>query len=509
MKTLLALRHAWMHLFAGLTLAALCACGSGTPPPLGSPSVTDDAPVPVARKLARGGPWFIDAEGRVVVIHGTNMINKLPPYTPEALGFGEEDLRFLAENGFNSIRLGYSWAGVEPRPGEFDNAYIDHIVALAAAAVRHGMLPVVNFHQDGYAEKYGGNGAPEWASIDYGVPGSPLPSAASVLPGAAVANENFWMNTAGPDSVGLQDHFAAAWAHVAERFKGDPHTVFELYNEPSPGFVDVAVCPLPVGCPEFDIGKLTPFYVKVLQAVRQVDPQRLIFVEPNAFFGLGSARTWVPAMADQNVAFAFHNYCALDLAGLPLPAAACSQITDLTLANAQSHFDVTGEPNLMNEFGAFNTDDNVAALLDRADQQMLSWMHWAYWAQDFGEVATYGLINDLNAAPAGDNIKQGLLRVLTRPSPHVVAGTPLSWAWDEATSHFQASYSTARANGSGRFSAGAVSAFFVHPRFFPNGYQVQLTGGTVVSPATAPWLKIAALPGAMTVSLSVTAKTAD
>jgi endoglycosylceramidase len=497
------LRKASACALAGVILAGLFACGSNTAPADEAPSGGVDSAAPVARKLARTGRWFTDEDGRVVVIHGTNMINKLPPYTPEAVGFGEDDLRFLAENGFNGIRLGFSWAGVEPSPGVYDDVYIDRIVALAAAAARHGLLPVVNFHQDGYAEKYGGNGAPDWASIDYGVPGSPLPAPANVLPGASIANENFWANTAGPDGVGLQDHFAAAWRHVAQQFADDPQTVFELYNEPSPGYVDVGVCPLPVGCPEFDLLKLQPFYVRVLQVVRQVDPNRMIFIEPNALFGIGSSRTWVPAQDDAQVGFAFHNYCALGLVPLPLPG--CDALISLTLANAQSHFDTSGEPLLMNEFGAFNADDIVASLLDKSDAMMLSWMHWAYWAQDFGEVATYGLINDLGAEPTDDNIKQGLLKVLSRPSPRVISGTPLEWNWDEPSSHFEARYSTARVDGSGNFPAGAISVFFIHPRFFAAGYRVQVTGGRVVSSAGAPWLKIAALPGSDEVALSVTA----
>lgn len=507
-NTLIILRKLALISLAGLAIAGLCACGgsgSSAPRSAENPATAgDDASVAAPQKLGRTGRWFTDAQGKVVIIHGTNMINKLPPYYPGALGFGDKDLRFLAENGFNSIRIGFSWAGVEPEPGVYDDVYIDRIVALAAAAVRHGMLPVVNFHQDGYSEKYGGNGAPDWANIDYGIPGSPLPPPANVLPGAAVANENFWMNVAASGGIGLQDHYAAAWRHVAEKFKNDPHTVFELYNEPSPGFVDVAVCPLPIGCPQFDIGKLWPFHNKVIHAIRQVDPSRLIFVEPNAFFGLGSARTWLPATNDPQIGFAFHNYCALDLAGLPLPPEACDQVVALTLANAQAQFDATGEPLLMNEFGAFNTDEVVAALLDRSDQMMLSWMHWAYWAQDFGEEATYGLINELGEAPEGDNIKQGLLKVLSRPSPRVISGTPQSWSWNEATSTFQAQYSTARADGSGSFPADAVSAFFIHPRFFPDGYQVQVTGGKVTSVANASWLKIASLPGVDTVTLSVT-----
>src|SRR3546814_8130965 len=119
--------------------------------------------------------------------------------------------------------------------------------------------------------------------------------------------------------IGLQDHYAAAWQHVAERMKSNSRIVYELFNEPSPGYVDIAPCALPTGCPEFDVLKLVPLYEKVLSAVRQVDATRLIFVEPNAFFGLDS-RTWLTSMQDPQVGFAFHAYCALALVPVPEPA---------------------------------------------------------------------------------------------------------------------------------------------------------------------------------------------
>jgi len=45
---------------------------------------------------------------------------KVPPYLPTTgdydpkWSFGGEDVRRLRDNGFNAIRLGVMWAGVEP-----------------------------------------------------------------------------------------------------------------------------------------------------------------------------------------------------------------------------------------------------------------------------------------------------------------------------------------------------------------------------------------------------------
>jgi endoglycosylceramidase len=82
----------------------------------------------------------------------------------------------------------------------------------------------------------------------------------------------------------------------------------------------------------------------------------------------------------------------------------------------------------------------------------------------------------------------------------------LSWVWDGAAATFKARYSTARASGTGAFPAGSISTFFVHPRFFPRGYRVQVAGGTVTSAPNASLLTVAAAPGASEVSVTVTPK---
>src|SRR5262245_39356309 len=56
--------------------------------------------------LGQHGRWVTDADGRVVILHGVNMVYKRKPYEPERSGFGADDAEFLARNGFNTVRLG-------------------------------------------------------------------------------------------------------------------------------------------------------------------------------------------------------------------------------------------------------------------------------------------------------------------------------------------------------------------------------------------------------------------
>ena len=42
-------------------------------------------------RLDYSGRVLVDGQGRMVIVRGFNMINKLPPYTLSGAGFGEED----------------------------------------------------------------------------------------------------------------------------------------------------------------------------------------------------------------------------------------------------------------------------------------------------------------------------------------------------------------------------------------------------------------------------------
>ena len=81
---------------------------------LGAPAALADATL-----LGHHGRWIVDAEGRVRIFHGVGVMDYTPPSLPAAMGFGIKDADFLAAHGFNLVRLGMNWSGIEPRPGVF------------------------------------------------------------------------------------------------------------------------------------------------------------------------------------------------------------------------------------------------------------------------------------------------------------------------------------------------------------------------------------------------------
>ena len=63
-----------------------------------------------------------------------------------------------------------------------------------------------------------------------------FPAGYETNPAVQRAFENFWADKPGPGGVGLQERYAAAWAHVAKRFSGNPSVLgYEIMNEPFPG----------------------------------------------------------------------------------------------------------------------------------------------------------------------------------------------------------------------------------------------------------------------------------
>src|SRR5207245_1903033 len=100
---------------------ALCAAVAGCAIPA---SAHASAP---AGKLGHAGRWLTDSKGRVVITHGENIVSKFAPWAPSAVGFGEDDVKFLVRNGFNTARVGVEWAGVEPEPGVYDDAMLARV----------------------------------------------------------------------------------------------------------------------------------------------------------------------------------------------------------------------------------------------------------------------------------------------------------------------------------------------------------------------------------------------
>ncbi len=77
-----------------------------------------------------------------------------------------EDIALLGELGFNAYRFSVEWARVEPEPGFFSVAALDHYRRMAETCHAHGLQPVVTLHHftsPRWLIRQGGWQAPETA----------------------------------------------------------------------------------------------------------------------------------------------------------------------------------------------------------------------------------------------------------------------------------------------------------------------------------------------------------
>lgn len=426
--------------------------------------------------FSHAGRWITDASGRVIIVRGLNMVNKLPPYSPAAAGFGEKDARLLEREGFNVVRVGMIYSAVEPFPGHYDDGYIDSIRSTVELLHRHGIMSLIDCHQDSWGPVFHAEGFPRWATFTDGFPVYPIdafPDIYFTSKALQHAYDNFWWNTRAHDGVGIQDHFAKAWAHAANRLRHAPGILgWELLNEPFPGS-DWRKVSFPPYEPMVDRTVLTPFIVRVLRAIRTVDSQHIVWYQPWASFTKG-AKTFVDKIDDPKLGFAFHNY--VPPGGLQLP-----------YTHALEHSELTGTALLTTEYGAALHPSVITQQVADADLFMMPAIYWAYWDRTpyvfsgFGHAAEFGIVRDLKAPLVPGNVSVPRLDALVRPYPRAIAGTPIEWSYDPESRTFALTYGTAPATPGGVPAAGVESEIFIPRRHYPAGYRVSVSGAQVVS----------------------------
>ena len=443
------MRHRRRFLLAAVASCAAVACGAA--PAQSAPSA-----------VSTDGPWLVDASGRALLPHGLNVVAKLPPYTPESIGFSEDDAEFLARDGFTAVRLGVMYAGVEPRPGVYDERYLDSIARTATTLARHGIRSLLDFHQDQYHERFVGQGFPDWAVQESGLanPQLPFPLDYVANPALQHALGRFFANAAGPGGVGLQDRYAAAWRHVAQRFARVPGILgYDLMNEPFPG-PGTASCLAAGGCPGFERGALIRFYRKVAARIRTVDRRTPVFYESTGGFGLG-APTALPLLRDRHAVFSWHLYAT--------SAADAAKVFDRVRARAAGR-----EPDVLTEFGSTTDTAVIRRAAALADRHLAGWLEWTYFSNGRTDnPATPSLVRDPTRPPSGDNVDPEQRAALVRPYAGAVTGIPRRIAFDATTRRFTLRYRP-------RAGARAPTLIEVPALVYPQGHRVTVSGGTIV-----------------------------
>ena len=464
--------------------------------------------------LGHEGRWITDADGRVVILHGWNMVYKVGSYEPKDSGFGPDDMKFLRRHGFNTIRLGIIQNGVEPElPGadgkaRYRNDYLRSIARTQYRLGKKGIFSLLDVHQDLYNERFEGEGFPDWAVVGDAAtlpaePAQGFPANYLGMPALNRAFDHFWLNDSDAAGRPLQDSFAAMWRHIAKRFGNRPRIVgFNILNEPWPGS-QYPSCVSTEGCPAFDAEFLQPFTERVIEEIRKVNTSRLVWYAPLLVFDFG-ADTGLGDTGDPDAGFAFNLYCIGEVLG-EAPPGACDLGYDLTFANAEEQSQLTGDALLMTEFAATNDMDKIERVAGLADDNMVGWQQWHYC--DCEDPTTTGtgvqsLVSNPHKPPRGDNLNRDKLRASSRPYPQVVAGTPLEYGFDPDSGVFDLTYSTKTPTGK-TLGRRKLTEIFIPPIHYHGDYDVTIEGGRVVSKPGTRNLRVRRAAGAREVSLVV------
>jgi len=442
--------------------------------------------------LSHQGPWLTDPQGRVVILHGINAVFKRAPYVAPATdaGFTARDADFLVHNGINAVRLGVLFAGVMPKPGVVDQDYLAQIDRIVQLLADRKIWVLLDFHQDAFNERFAGEGFPDWATNDDGLPFFDLGSffLNDQTPAVQRAYDHFWN-----DDDNLWRYYSQAWVAVAKKWREQPYLMgYDLFNEPNAG-TQMLTCANPAGCPVFD-ARMQQMYEHVRTAIRSVDQRNLVWFEPQFLFNAISQSNFTH-VDDPAVALSWHDYActpAFVEGGVFPDDVDCTINQPRVMDNAATQMSAMGAGGAMTEFGAEDDLADLARMTSYADDHLTGWMYWAYklWNDPTGS-DNEGMFGD-DAKPS--TLKQGKLDVLFHPYPQEIAGTPTAIGWDASTSTMTLTYTPKAGTG--------LTGLFIPSRFYKDGYTIDVSGGRVAKTAGQHAL-ISAKSGARTVQVTV------
>jgi cellulase (glycosyl hydrolase family 5)/glycosyl hydrolase family 5 len=461
-----------------IVLAGLVVSGLAVRVP--ATAVVDASPSTVQRQqppqLRREGRWLVDPQGRVVIVHGLNLVYKRKPYVPPngPTGFTKRDASWLARHGFNAARVGTLWAGLTPTgPGQADPAYLDQWQRVLDLLARKRIWIQLDMHQDQWHEQYGGEGVPDWAAARQ-LPFSLTPPVVAPFPTGywtpevSAMFDDFWANRRG-----LLDGWLAAWRVAAQRWKHQRYLMgYDLLNEPWMG-IEWPTC-LTTGCPASYPTELQPAMEAGLNAVRAIDPDNIVWWEPQQFAGGQEVDTYFTAPAkEEQLGLSWHNYCPavfLESMGVPGDVRSCRAYSDGREQHALEQSERMHAVPMMSEWGA--TDNLTAVKIDAAsaDRHLMGWTHWAYkfWNDPTTADGDQGLFADDTDL---SSVKRAKARVLVRTYAQAVAGTPLVMRFRSGSGRFWFRFRPDR-------SVTAPTRIFVSPLHYPHGYRVIVRHGT-------------------------------
>lgn len=287
--------------------------------------------------------------------------------------FADDDARYLAELGLNSVRIPFNYRHFEhdDRPFELLESGFDRLDQVVEACARHGIYTILDLHALPGAQNqhWHSDNPTHWA--------------------------HFWTHKH------FQDRVVHLWEALADRYKHHPWVAgYNPINEPGDASGEV----------------LGPFYRRLEAAVRAVDPHTVLFLDGNRY------STQFDQLGDPlpNAVYTAHDYALPGFAdGGPYPGVSRGQFVDRdvvekTFLARTEYMRQTGTPVWVGEFGPVYTGDPArdeqrhALLEDQLDIYAEHEASWALWT--YKDIGLQGLVH----TPADSPYVQQIAPVLEK-----------------------------------------------------------------------------------------------
>ena len=478
------------------------------------------------------GAFLTDRFGRTVSLHGVNAVYKLAPYTltvtpgqPNSLA--QADAVRISSLGFNVVRVGIIWAGIEPghggpnqpsvcNPGPYVDpgmwnqkvaeAYIAQVQKVVNELGQRHIYALLDMHQDIWSSVFSGEGAPAWATCTSGNPITISPGRWSnnySNPAVVASFNNFFDNSV---QGGLQQNYQRSWAAVAERFKSNPWVVgYDPINEPlalqsvdgyqgrdyslglsclyggAAGAQQEINSTVALTCPT---GVPTEGLLQVLSAI---DTTHLLFPEIDNASDQGQTLFLASPGKLGRIVYNFHDYCSQrsGQTGNPTNVQACADMVLVQMIRQEQLrplYATPEQPNgpaiMMTEFGA--TSSAALAALEVLDASSVG-LSWAWWAWRYYNDPTG---SSAEALISNQNTYSDVVAPLTQTHAVAVAGNVLTSQFSQATGNFSLVYSADP-------NIHAPTTVYVSPYDYQKtGYCVYVNGGTLTSKPGAAYVTV-------------------
>jgi len=269
--------------------------------------------------------------------------------------FQSEDAEFIRALGFNSIRIPINYRHFEDdmAPFEIKEGGFQHLDRIIRLCVQHKIYAIIDLHAlPGYQNQ-------DWHSDN--------PTHKAL----------FWTHKH------FQDRVVNLWQAIADRYKGNPWVAgYNLINEPADPSGKVII----------------PFYERIMNAVRVIDPDHIIFLDGNRY-SLDFDMFGEPY---QNVVYAVHDYAWPGfIDGGPYPGITRGEFFDkdrleATFVARCDYMFTHKVPIWVGEFGPVYTGDRrldqerIVLLQDQLDIYTKYRVNWSLWT--YKDIGLQGIV---------------------------------------------------------------------------------------------------------------------